>query len=446
LNCRWLPAPPAVTAPGGFPPGPPPVPVKVLHVITRLEAGAGGNTLLSAVGMDRQRYQVWIAGGEGGPLWEQAERAGVRTVRIRGFQREVAPVADVAVFLRLLRLLRRERFGIVHAHSAKGGFLGRLAGFLCRTPVIIYTLHGRDPWWPSPEGSDAEFDQVMSGGLGLFLFLERVLRPATHGFVAVSPAVARNGVLARIAAPGRTHVAPSAVDLSRIPETRDDSVRAELGIPAGVPLIGTVGRLDAQKAPLDFVRMAGLVAAHRPEAHFVMVGDGQQAEEARALADNLQVEILFTGFRPDAARVASAFDVFVVTSLYEGVGRSVTEAMASGRPVVATAVDGVVDLVTPGATGLLVRPREPDELAAGVCWLLDHPVEAEQMGAQARTRVRQLFTPERMCAVLDEVYAGLLGTDPTPSDQAAPPPAWVDPPLVVSPSAAGKRPTGVGED
>lgn len=445
MSRRWLPAPPTVLPAGRFPSGPPPVPVKVLHVITRFEAGAGGNTLLSAAGMDRRRYQVWVAGGEGGPLWEQAERDGVRTVRIPGFRREVAPVADLVVFVRLLQLLRRERFGIVHAHSAKGGFLGRLAGFLCRTPVIVYTLHGRDPWWPAPDSSDTGLRQVMSGGLRAFLFLERVLRPVTHAFVAVSPSVARDGVLARIAAPGRTDVAPSAVDLSRIPETADQSVRVELGIPANVPLVGTVGRLDAQKAPLDFVRTAALVAARRPDTRFVMVGDGQQAEEARALAGSLGVEILFTGFRPDAARVASAFDVFVVTSLYEGVGRSVTEAMASGRPVVATAVDGVVDLVTPGATGLLARPRQPGELAASVCWLLDHPLEAEQIGAQARTRVRLLFAPERMCAVLDEMYSRLLGMEPASFGQPAQPlSAWRDP-SPPPPDAAIEQPTGVGE-
>lgn len=443
MNRRWLPTPPTVLPAGRFPSGPPPVPVKILHVITRFEAGAGGNTLLSAAGMDPRRYQVWVAGGEGGPLWEQAERDGVRIVRIAGFRREVAPVADLIVFLRLLRLLRRERFGIVHAHSAKGGFLGRLAGFLCRTPVIVYTLHGRDPWWPASDSSDTELRKAMSGGLRAFLFLERVLRPVTHMFVAVSPSVARDGVLARIAAPGRTDVAPSAVDLDRIPETADQSVRVELGIPADVPLVGTVGRLDAQKAPLDFVRMAALVRASRPDTRFVMVGDGQQAEEVRALANSLGVEILFTGFRPDAARVASAFDVFVVTSLYEGVGRSVTEAMASGRPVVATAVDGVVDLITPGATGLLARPRRPDELAASVCWLLDHPLEAEQMGAQARARVRLLFAPERMCAVLDEVYSRLLGMEPGSSGQPAQAlSAWRDP---SSPGAAMEQPMGVGE-
>ena len=259
----------------------------------------------------------------------------------------------------------------------------------------------------------------MPRGLGVFLFVERRLRAVTSGFVAVSPSVARDAVLARVATPGRTDVAPSAVDLDDIPEDADPSVRAELGIPAGAPLVGTVGRLDAQKAPLDFVRMAAKVRERHPDARFVMVGEGELASEARALAGQLEVPLLLTGFRPDAARVASAFDVYVVSSLYEGVGRGVTEAMASGRPVVATAVDGVVDLVSPGATGLLAPARAPEELAEGVCWMLDHPVEAAEIGAQARDRVRQLFTQERMCAVLDDVYSQLLGLGPAPSSESA---------------------------
>ena len=415
---RWLPAPPPVPPPGRFPAGPAPVRVKVLHLITRFEAGAGGNTLLSATGMDPRRYEVWIAGGPDGPLWERAERDGIRTARIPGLRREVAPFGDLAALLRLVRLLRRERFGIVHVHEAKADVLGRVAAFLCRTPIVVVTLHGRDPWWPAPDGSRTQLRQVMPRGLRTFLFVERRLRSLTHGFVAVSPSVARDAVLARVATPGRTDVAPSAVDLDDIPEDADGSVRAELGIPAGAPVVGTVGRLDAQKAPLDFVRMAARVGERHRDARFVMVGEGDLAEEARALADQLGVALLLTGFRPDAARIASAFDVYVVSSLYEGVGRGVTEAMASGRPVVATAVDGVVDLVSPGATGLLAPPRAPEELAEGVCWMLEHPVEAAEIGAQARARVRQLFTRERMCAVLDEVYSQLLGLGPTPSSEA----------------------------
>src|SRR5205823_13876641 len=166
----------------------------------------------------------------------------------------------------------------------------------------------------------------------------------------------------------------------------------------------TVGRLDFQKSPVDFVRMAALVAQERPDARFVMVGDGTLEHEAREEAAKIGAPVLFTGFRPDAARIASAFDVFVVSSLYEGLGRSLTEALASGRPVVATAVNGVPDLVEPGVTGLLATPGEPASLASAVEWLLDHPEEAGRMGAQARDRVRSLFPPQRMCAIVQSRY------------------------------------------
>ena len=439
MTGRWLPSPPPVVPPGRFPAGPAPVRVKVLHLITRFEAGAGGNTLLSATGMDPRRYEVWIAGGPDGPLWERAEREGIRTVKVPGLRREVAPLADLAALARLVRLLRRERFGVVHVHEAKADVLGRVAAFLCRTPIVVVTLHGRDPWWPAPDGSRTQLRQVMPRGLRTFLLVERRLRAITSAFVAVSPSVARDAVLARVATPGRTDVAPSAVDLDDIPTDADPTVRAELGIPAGVPLVGTVGRLDAQKAPLDFVRMAAKVAERHPGARFVMVGEGELAGEARALADRLGVSLLLTGFRPDAARVASVFDVYVVSSLYEGVGRGVTEAMASGRPVVATAVDGVVDLVSPGATGLLASARAPDELAEGVCWMLEHPVEAAAIGAQARARVRLLFTRERMCAVLDDLYSQLLGLEPDPSAATPRDPSPMPPPGDV------EHPSGVGE-
>lgn len=409
---RWMPAPPPVAAPGRLPARPAAHRVKVLHIITRLEAGAGGNTLMSALGMDARRYEVWIAAGGSGPLWERAERAGIRTVRIPDFRREVSPARDAAVLARLVRLIRAERFSIVHVHEAKAGFLGRLAAALCGTPVIVVTLHGRDPWWRAAAGTSTELRDVMPSRLWLYSALERATRPVTDAFVAVAPTVARDAVQARIAAPGRTDVAASAVDLAAIPCERDPSARAELGIPPGAAVVGMVGRLDPQKAPLDFVRMAARVAGQRPGTRFIVVGDGELEPDMRELARSLGVEVCFTGFRHDAAWLASAFDVFVVSSLYEGVGRSVTEAMASGRPVVATAVDGVVDVVAHGATGLLAAPRDPEGLAECVVWLLDHPDEAALMGEQACALVRTLFSPERMCAVLDEIYSSLLGAAP----------------------------------
>ena len=307
MTGRWMPAPPAVTEPGRLPPRPPGHRVKVLHVITRLEAGAGGNTLVSALGMDRQRYEVWIAAGGRGPLWERADRAGIRTVRIPEFRREVSPARDAAALVRLVRLIRAERFAIVHVHEAKAGLLGRLAAALCGTPVVVITLHGRDPWWRAAAGTGTELRDVMPGKLWLYSALERTARPLTDAFVAVAPTVARDAVQARVAAPGRTDVAASAVDLDAIPYDRDPSVRAELGIPAGDQVVGMVGRLDPQKAPLDFIRMAVDVAGQRPGTRFVVTGDGELEPEMRRLAQRLGIggplHRLPPGCRPARLRV-----------------------------------------------------------------------------------------------------------------------------------------------
>jgi glycosyltransferase involved in cell wall biosynthesis len=122
--------------------------------------------------------------------------------------------------------------------------------------------------------------------------------------------------------------------------------------------------------------------------------------------------VIFTGHRPDAASLAAGLDVFVITSLYEGLGRALTEALASARPVVATAVNGVPDLVEHGATGLLVPPADPEGAARAVGWLLDHPVEAARMGRQGCWQVRTTFAPQSMCAAIDACYRGLLGLPP----------------------------------
>jgi glycosyltransferase involved in cell wall biosynthesis len=231
----------------------------------------------------------------------------------------------------------------------------------------------------------------------------------THAFIAVAPQIAREALESRLARPGAVAVVPDAVELDKIPSGPDSRIRAELGISTDAPVIGTVGRLDFQKAPLDFVRMAASVAASYPQACFIWVGEGILLDEAKAEARRLGVDIMFTGFRPDAPRIASCFDVYVVSSLYEGMGMALSEAQASGRPAVATAVNGVVDIVVPGSTGLLAPPADPEALARNVVWLLDHPETARRMGAAARARALALFEPAVMCALIDQVYSRLLG-------------------------------------
>ena len=378
----------------------------MLHVITRLDGGSGGNTLLSASGMDPRRYEVWLAGGSGGSLWEDAVAAGIRTSPVGGLVEPISPRRDVVALIRLVRLIRRERFAIVHTHSSKAGFLGRVAARLAGTPIVVHTFHGF-----------AYHDFMGRARRRAYIAFERFARRLAHRYFAVSPRVAREAVEMRLAPPGHITVIPSSVSLEGIPTQPDGSLRSALGLPTDRPIVGTVGRIVSQKAPLDFVRMAAHVRDARPDVTFVMVGDATfQAAPleaaTRAEAARLGVDVRFTGFHPEAPAIAALFDVFVISSLYEGLGRALTEAMASGRPVVATAVNGVPDLVEPGATGLLARPGDPADLARAVIWLLDHPVEARRMGEQGRIRALALCDPKVMCDLLDREYANLLGQPP----------------------------------
>lgn len=417
MRTSWPAAPGRVVAPGDLPAQPASAPVKVLHVITRFAGGAGGNTLASAVGMDPGRYETWVAAMPGGPLWPAAEAGGVQVRHVRHMREQVSPVHDALACWELVRLMRRERFTIVHTHCSKAGLIGRVAARLAGVPVVVHTFH------------------VLAVHKGLsrlrrrsYLLLDRLARPLADRYVAVAPRIAREAVEQRLVSAGDIVAVPSAVDLQHIPTTADPQVRAELGLAPDRPLVGTVGRMVAQKCPLDFVRMCHLVHRQRPEVQFVMVGDatlesaGLEAQTHRE-ADRLGVPLLFTGFRADAPRIAAGFDVYVVPSLYEGLGRALTEAMASGRPVVATAVNGVPDLVEPGATGLLAEPGDPASLARAVLWMLDHPDEAAAMGDQGRERVRSFFGPDVMCAALDALYCELLGGPAVTAAAPAPAPA-----------------------
>lgn len=403
MSAMWPPAPPAVIPAKALPAQPARDRVKVLHVITRFFGGSGGNTLLSAAGMDGDRYETWVTAAPGGPLWQQARQAGVRTTALPHMRERISPVRDLLTLRDLVLLMRRERFTVVHTHCAKAGLLGRLAAWLTRVPVVVHTFH-----------AFAAHAFMGAPRRAAYLLLDRLVSRLAHRYIAVSPLVAREAVERRLARAGSIVVVPSAVGLDEIPAGPDTSVRHEFDIPDHVPVVGTVGRFCRQKAPLDFVRMAGRVKQVHPEVVFVMVGDATLEsapleQQARDEARRLGVEVIFAGFRADAASIAAGFDVFVISSLYEGLGRALTEAMASGRPVVATAVNGVPDLVEPGATGLLAAPGDPAGLAADVVWLLDHPEEARRMGRQGRSRVLSFFDPSTMCAQLDQLYARLLG-------------------------------------
>lgn len=186
--------------------------------------------------MDPARYEVWIAGVPGASSGTGPGPHGVRTVEIPGFRHTLTPV-DLVVLWRLTRLVRDERFTVVHTHSAKGGFLGRLAARLCHTPVVVHTFHG------------VSFHPYQSRSRRLlYRRLERVTRRFTHRFLAVAPRVAEQAVEERLAPPGAVRVVPSAVELAHIPERFDPVARRVLGAPQATPSSAPWAYFDRQKA------------------------------------------------------------------------------------------------------------------------------------------------------------------------------------------------------
>ncbi len=181
----------------------------------------------------------------------------------------------------------------------------------------------------------------------------------------------------------------------------------QLGLDPQQPVVGMVGRLSPQKAPLDFVAAAKLVLQQRPLTQFVLVGDGPlTAEVVQAVGDEARIKVL--GYRDDVPEIYGILTIFALASRWEGLGRALTEAMIADIPVAATAVNGIPELVSHGQTGLLSPPAAPAALAENIVWLLEHPEAAKQMSQHAQALVLPQFGVKQMVDQLDALYVRLL--------------------------------------
>jgi glycosyltransferase involved in cell wall biosynthesis len=380
-------------------------PIPVLHIITRLIiGGAQENTMLTAALLDPDRYAVDVISGpqtgSEGSLQEEVRARGIPLTIEPALVREIRPAKDLLAVVRLARFIRRSRYAIVHTHSSKAGVLGRWAAWLAGTPIIVHTVHG----WGHHERQHPLARRF-------YILLEQVTQRITDKLIVVSPRNIEKGLADGIATPAKYVTIRSGIELDRFrrPARPREAVRAELGIPLDAPVVGTVTRLSPQKAPLDFVTAAAQVAASRPNAHFVVVGDGPlRAEvESRVAAAGLAGRFHLTGLRRDVPDLLHSFDVFALTSLWEGLPRVLIQAMAAGLPVVATAVDGSAEAVEDGVNGLLTPPGDPQALAAALLRLLGDPALAVQMCAAGQERAGE-FGARKMVDDIAALYETLL--------------------------------------
>jgi glycosyltransferase involved in cell wall biosynthesis len=322
----------------------------------------------------------------------------VSVIKVPHLRRSLSPIADLLAFAWLFSYFRRERPAIVATHMAKAGTLGRIAAALTGVPVIVHTFHGHV--------LDGYFGRLSTA---FFLLVERLLSRVTTQFIAISPEIAADLERLRIGR-GKTSIVRLGLDLEYLTKPEEGRLRQELAIPAGVPLVGIVGRLVPIKALDLFLEAAPMVFEKHPDAHFVIVGDGELWDELHEDVDRrgLAQKVHFTGWRGDLAAVYGDLDLVVCCSKNEGTPVSLIEACAAGRAVIGTQVGGIPDIIATGVNGLLVPSGDAKALAEAVQDLITNPDRRRSMGIAGRRMVMENHSADRMVRELKDVYLRLV--------------------------------------
>lgn len=283
---------------------------------------------------------------------------------------------DPLSLLNLTKLIRRDKIDVVHTHLSTASLIGSLAARMTGRPSVAH-VHG--------------------------LNTATCFRHAT-AIVAVSDAV-KSHLCGQGIDERRVQVVHNGIDLSRFKPTDMDNARTSLGLPVGIPLFGVLGRLSIEKGQRTALDAMALLTRNLPDAVLLLVGRGDDEAHLRERAESLGVakNVVFAGFQPDVRQYLCACDAAIVPSTREGLGLAALEAMALQRPVIASAVGGLIEIVVDGQTGLTVPPDDPERLANAMAALAGDRSIREMMGSAGRARVERYFDFRKQSQMLLEV-------------------------------------------
>ncbi|NOR21145.1 MAG: glycosyltransferase [Candidatus Aminicenantes bacterium] len=389
--------------------------IKVLHIITRFDKGGSAqNTYLSLLGLRKKNYQLSLVSGlslESEMKHEEIkakekdiqilESEGIEYIQCPFLLRRINIIKDLKAFFDIWRIIKKYNPIIVHTHSSKAGLMGRLAAKLAGAPIIVHTPHGH----------------VFFGYFGpfktkLFIIFEKLASRITDKIVALTNREKKDHILFKIAEEDKFSVIYSGIELNILKESSSEekqNLKKELGIPENSLIVGTAGRLVPVKGPEFLVKASKYIISKYPDTYFMFTGDGplEQDLKRKALEMGISDNIIFLGWRDDLVKIISIYDIFVLPSLNEGMGRVLVEAMALGKSIVASNVGGIPDLVIHGKNGFLVPPKNPKQLAKYIQVLLEDKDKREKMGLAGKEMAYN-FTSERMVEKIANLYKKLL--------------------------------------
>jgi glycosyltransferase involved in cell wall biosynthesis len=383
-------------------------PIKVVHIITKLElGGAQENTLYTVGHLDPKKFAPELITGNEGILIEDAMKIpNIKLTLVPDLIRELRPVKDLKALIKIYLVLKKKvksKNGkpiIVHTHSSKAGILGRWAAKLAGVRIIIHSIHGF-----SFHDYQKSFIKL------LYIFLERITSFLTHKFITVSLSDMKKGLKHKIFSQDKVILIRSGIEIFKYQkqEKSPSEIYKELGLNPDFPLVGMIACLKPQKSPLDYVDVAFKVCQEIPETQFILAGDGELRKkmENKIKKLNLEKNFRLLGWRRDIPDLLSVLDVFVLTSLFEGLPKVFPQAMAAGVPVVATKVDGAPEAIKEGINGFLFEPHDIKCMSEKVIYLLKNPKISRKIGEKNKDSVLE-FDIESMVKAQEDLYIGLL--------------------------------------
>ncbi|MFN3476458.1 MAG: glycosyltransferase [Candidatus Methylomirabilales bacterium] len=373
--------------------------IKLAYVIPNLDLGGTERQLVAlAKGLDRSRFlPVVFCLTATGPLVADLEETGVkvRCFGLRGLKVWRNPIRVARCLLAFSADLKKEKPEIVHGLLFHAYILAAFVARIARVPIVIASRRSLG---------------YFKVGKPHYLLAERLANRMTDLIVANSEAVKEDVIRQEKVEPAKVRVVYNGIDPSLYDVPADPALRAELKIPEEAKIVGVVANLIHYKGHRSFLKACQTIKRKHGAVKFLLIGDGPLRGQLEELARELGLEqdVRFLGSRHDIPELLALMDVAVLPSLEEGFPNAVLEAMAAGKPVVATRVGGVPEAVIHGETGLLVPPKDPQALADAILALLDDPPRAEEMGKAGRERVKKEFGLDRMVWEMEGLYEELL--------------------------------------
>jgi glycosyltransferase involved in cell wall biosynthesis len=369
-----------------------------VHVITMLElGGAQQNTLYTVSHLNRNQFEPHLITGKGGMLDQEAQQMGIPVHFCPSLIREIQPVADLRAYGELKSLFEEIQPHIVHTHSSKAGVLGRLAAKAAGVPHIVHTYHG------------FSFHRFQNPLLfRAYVAAERAACNRTEHLIFVSEGNREWAHHLHLTNGCSTSLIRSGIEVNRYRNlVRTNYIQQQFGIPEHAKIIGTIACLKPQKDPLTFVEAADQVMQKIPEAYFLLIGDGELREKVEIRSARLSdpSRFILAGWRRDTNQLLANMDLFVLSSLWEGLPRVIPEATLSGVPIVASDIEGNREVIFETKNGILAEPRNSQDFAKKIILALN---SGWKVDPDLRDKMETQFSIEKMVYQQEELYLKLV--------------------------------------